>query len=66
MEQFNRRYAAGQSRTSLSDFMRRKALESAEVDVLNRVVITIPAKDWEERPSPSSIGAVFFIRQLLA
>jgi uncharacterized protein (DUF1778 family) len=40
--------AAEQSRTSLSDFMRRKALEAAEVDVLNRVVITIPAKDWEE------------------
>ncbi len=28
--------------------MRRKALEAAEVDVLNRAVITIPAKDWEE------------------
>jgi uncharacterized protein (DUF1778 family) len=40
--------AAEQSRTSLSDFMRRKALEAAEVDVLNRAVITIPAKDWEE------------------
>jgi uncharacterized protein (DUF1778 family) len=40
--------AAKQSRTSLSDFMRGKALEAAEVDVLNRVVITIPAKDWEE------------------
>jgi uncharacterized protein (DUF1778 family) len=40
--------AAEQSRTSLSDFMRRKALEAAEADVLNRAVIIIPAKDWEE------------------
>lgn len=39
--------AAAQSRTSLSDFMRRKALEAAETDVLNRTIITIPAKDWE-------------------
>lgn len=39
--------AAGQARTSLSDFVRRKALESAEAEVLNRSVITIPAKDWE-------------------
>jgi uncharacterized protein (DUF1778 family) len=40
--------AAEQSRTSLSDFMRRKALEAAEADVLNRAVIIIPAKDWDE------------------
>lgn len=39
--------AAEQSRTSLSDFVRRKALESAEIEVLNRVVVTIPAKDWD-------------------
>jgi uncharacterized protein (DUF1778 family) len=39
--------AAEQSRTSLSDFVRRKAVEAAEVDVLNRVIVTIPAKDWE-------------------
>ena len=38
--------AAAQSRTSLSDFVRRKALESAEIEVLGRVVVTIPAKDW--------------------
>lgn len=40
--------AAEQSRTSLSDFMRRKALEAAETDVLNRTIVTIPAKDWEK------------------
>ena len=38
--------AAEQSRTSLSDFVRRKALESAEIEVLNRIIVTIPAKDW--------------------
>ena len=27
--------------------MRRKALESAEAEVLNRPIVTIPAKDWE-------------------
>jgi uncharacterized protein (DUF1778 family) len=39
--------AAEQSRTSLSDFVRRKALEAAEAEVLNRTVVTIPAKDWD-------------------
>jgi uncharacterized protein (DUF1778 family) len=27
--------------------VRRKALEAAENDVLNRTIVTIPAKDWE-------------------
>ena len=39
--------AAAQAHTNLSDFIRRKALEAAEFDVLNRTVITIPAHDWE-------------------
>jgi uncharacterized protein (DUF1778 family) len=39
--------AAEQSRTTLSDFMRRKAVEAAELEVLNRSIVTIPAKDWE-------------------
>jgi len=39
--------ASEQARSSLSDFVRRKALEAAEVDVLERTVVTIPAKDWE-------------------
>ena len=38
--------AAEQAHTNLSDFIRRKALEAAEVDVLSRTVVTIPAKDW--------------------
>jgi uncharacterized protein (DUF1778 family) len=55
--------AAEQSHTSLSEFVRRKALESAETDVLNRPIVTIPAKDWEafeawvSRP-PKSIPAL--------
>jgi uncharacterized protein (DUF1778 family) len=40
--------AAEQSRTTLSEFMRRKALEAAETDVLNRTVVTMPAKDWQK------------------
>jgi uncharacterized protein (DUF1778 family) len=39
--------AAEQAHTSLSEFIRRKALESAEAEVLNRTIVTIPAKDWE-------------------
>jgi len=39
--------ASSQARTSLSDFVRRKALEAAEADVLERRIITIPARDWE-------------------
>ena len=35
------------ARTSLSDFIRRKALEAAEIDVLERRVVVIPAKNWE-------------------
>lgn len=39
--------AAEHAHTNISDFMRRKAMEAAEVDVLNRTTVTIPAKDWE-------------------
>ena len=39
--------ASEQARTSLSDFIRRKALEAAEIDILERRIVTIPAKDWE-------------------
>jgi uncharacterized protein (DUF1778 family) len=39
--------ASDQARTSLSDFIRRKALEAAEMDLLERPVVTIPAKEWE-------------------
>jgi uncharacterized protein (DUF1778 family) len=38
--------AAEQLHTNLSEFVRRKALEAAEADVLGRSIVTIPAKDW--------------------
>ena len=40
--------AAEQARTNLSDFIRRKALEAAEMDVLDHRLVTIPAGDWEK------------------
>jgi len=55
--------ASEQARTSLSEFIRRKALEAAEADMLERRIITIPAKDWEafeawaDRP-PRKIAAL--------
>jgi uncharacterized protein (DUF1778 family) len=39
--------AAAQSHTSLSEFIRRRSVEAAEAEVLNRSNIVIPAKDWE-------------------
>ena len=39
--------AAAQTRTSISDFVRRAAVEAAEMDVLNRTTVTIPAESWE-------------------
>ena len=39
--------ASSQARTNVSDFVRRKALEAAETDMLERRPFTIPAKDWE-------------------
>jgi uncharacterized protein (DUF1778 family) len=40
--------AADQAGASLSDFVRRKALEAAELEVLNRTVVSIPAELWEQ------------------
>jgi len=40
--------AAAQANTNLSDFMRRKALEAAEIDVLQRTVVAIPAARWKK------------------
>jgi uncharacterized protein (DUF1778 family) len=39
--------ASEQARTSLSEFVRRKAVEAAENEMLERRIVTIPAKDWE-------------------
>jgi len=40
--------ASGQARTSLSEFVRRKALDAAETDMLERRVVVIAAKDWKK------------------
>jgi uncharacterized protein (DUF1778 family) len=40
--------AATQARTNLSDFVRRKALEAAEEELLFHPLVTIPAGDWEK------------------
>ena len=39
--------AAEQGRTNLSDFVRRKAVEGAEFDLMAYPLVTIPAADWE-------------------
>ena len=55
--------ASEQARTSLSDFIRRKAIEAAEIDMLERRIVTIPAEDWAafeawtDRP-PQKIAAL--------
>jgi len=40
--------AARHAHTNLSDFIRKKALESAEMEILARTVVEIPAEKWEE------------------
>jgi len=40
--------AAGHARTSLSDFIRRKAIDGAEAEMLERSAVTIPAADWDK------------------
>ena len=40
--------AAEQARTSLSDFVRRKAIEAAETDLMDRRIVTIAARDWDK------------------
>ena len=61
--------AAELAHTSLSDFVRRKALEAAEIEVLGRTVVTIPAKDWEafeawiDRPAETIPGLAELARR---
>lgn len=40
--------ASEQAHTSLSEFVRRKAVDAAESDMLERRIVTIPAKDWDK------------------
>ncbi|TXI12846.1 MAG: DUF1778 domain-containing protein [Novosphingobium sp.] len=39
--------AAQAARTNLSDFIRRRAVEAAEEDMLERRQVVIAAEDWE-------------------
>ena len=38
--------AADHARTSLSDFIRRKAIDGAEAEMLERGAVTITASEW--------------------
>ncbi len=38
--------AARHAHTNLSDFIRKKALESAEMEILAKTVVEIPAEKW--------------------
>lgn len=40
--------AARHAHTTLSDFIRKKALESAEMEILERAAVEIPVEQWEE------------------
>jgi uncharacterized protein (DUF1778 family) len=60
--------AAAQAHTNLSDFIRRKALEAAELELLERRIITIPVADWEklEAWAQAPAKAVPALRELAA
>lgn len=61
--------AAAQSRTTLSEFMRRRAVEAAETEILGRSIVAIPAKDWEafeawsDRPAEAVPGLAELARR---
>src|SRR5215212_36598 len=38
--------ASEQAHTSLSDFVRRKAVDAAECEMMERRIVTIPGKKW--------------------
>jgi uncharacterized protein (DUF1778 family) len=40
--------ASENARTNISDFVRRKALDAAEIDVMERRAVVIPTEKWEE------------------
>ena len=39
--------AAADERTTMSDYVRRQAIEAAELTIMERRVVTIPAEAWE-------------------
>ena len=61
--------ASEQAHTNLSDFIRRKALEAAEIEFLEHRIVTIPAADWEafeawaHRPARSPAGLKKLLRK---
>ena len=59
---------AEQSRTTVSDFVRRKAIEAAETDLLQRRVVTIAEADWErfEAWAAAPAGEIPPLRRLAA
>lgn len=40
--------ASENARTNLSDFVRRSSLEAAELSMLSRNIVSIPAQRWDE------------------
>ncbi len=61
---------AGENHTSLSDFVRRRAVEAAEMEVLERRAAIIPADKWEqfeawihEKPQPDPALAELMTRK---
>jgi uncharacterized protein (DUF1778 family) len=40
--------ASSQAQTNVSNFVRRKALDAAEADMLECRIVTIPTKDWRQ------------------
>ena len=60
--------AAEHSRVSLSDFVRRTALEAAEIDLMSQTRILIPAEAWDrfERWANAPAKDTSALRDLLA
>ena len=49
--------AANEARSTVSEFMRRKALEGAEMELIERRIITIDVDQWEAFESRLSASA---------
>jgi uncharacterized protein (DUF1778 family) len=60
--------ASSQARTNVSDFVRRKALDAAELDMMERRVVSIPSKDWDrfERWAKAPAREVAGLKELAA
>jgi len=41
-------HASDEAHTSISDFVRRKAIEAAELQLMERRIVTIPAEHWDK------------------